>query len=599
MKQSRKAREGGLYPDLFARALREHQRLPLRAGRQERFLDLFADNRQLDLLLNPNWQVIYGRRGTGKTTLLGALQETVLNNFAVERNLCVLINVYDCLLSPVGEEVSAKVRALAYFQAFIENLSAKLMDFYLKKNHKPGLSGWLNGLSSRKSTIEDGLLNVAILAQTGRPVGAYSRYAHTLTGVDRDELEHGLRGGLRAGLAPASIGLSGSLGSHAAHRRARSQAEEHRVESPAVPRFDLVRKELVSLLDLMDVGTLYILIDEWPALDKSCLTEIQPRFAELLKRTFGGSRRFCVKIASSRHNARFSNRGNGHSYIGLEMNADVFEGTNLDHVFMEEIELDRFYQQMLFTRLTYCVDELKVFRAKGSERGAMIPDQQFVLSIFADDDGFRELVKGAGGIPRDFLELFNQLAHRHGYSVERLWRVGTVRGCVREVSVASKEYEIEYKSDADRVRVRIMDVIGRTRSRVILIRRDDLVAHDAIVDELFEKRILHQFPSSRVPGFLRPRFAAFLIDYGQFLDWTKAFGWDDASEERSQLHDIQAEHEAAPLVVDLASLGEMQLNCPHCGSNFPKDVPSYAVKRLCPFCFEPQGNARAKVDRAA
>jgi hypothetical protein len=408
-----------------------------------------------------------------------------------------------------------------------------------------------------------------------------------------------VRGGLRVGVVPASIGFSGSVGAHALSRRASSQADERRVEAPAVPRYDLVRKELVSLLDLMDVGTLYVLIDEWPALDKSCLTEIQPRFAELLKRTFGGSRRFCVKIASSRHNARLSNRGNGHSYMGLEMNADIFEGTNLDHVFMEEVQLDGFYQQMLFARLTFCVDELKVFRAKGGERGAMVPDQQFVLSIFADEDGFRELVKGAGGIPRDFLELFNQLAHRHGYSVERLWRVSAVRGCVREVSVASKEDEIEYKSDADRVRVRIMDVIGRTRSRVILIRRDDLVAHGAIVDELFEKRILHQFPSSQVPGFLRPRFDAFLIDYGQFLDWTKAFGLDDASEERSQLHDIKAEHEAVPLVVDLAGLDEARLECAHCGSNFPKDAPSYVVKGLCPFCFEPLSSAQPNLVRAA
>src|SRR3954470_15103809 len=61
-----------LYADSLERALRTP--LPLRSEQHGNYLDLFVDTGHLQLLRNPDWQVVYGRRGTGKTFLLGVLQ---------------------------------------------------------------------------------------------------------------------------------------------------------------------------------------------------------------------------------------------------------------------------------------------------------------------------------------------------------------------------------------------------------------------------------------------------------------------------------------------------------------------------------------------
>ena len=63
----------GRYTEVIEQALRQHLKLPLRSERHKNYLQLFVDNRQLEILDNLDWQLIYGRRGTGKTLLLGVL----------------------------------------------------------------------------------------------------------------------------------------------------------------------------------------------------------------------------------------------------------------------------------------------------------------------------------------------------------------------------------------------------------------------------------------------------------------------------------------------------------------------------------------------
>ncbi len=65
----------GLHPDLIGEALRQHHNLALRAENHTSYQDLFVDNKQVDLVKNSDWQVIYGRRGIGKTFLLNILKE--------------------------------------------------------------------------------------------------------------------------------------------------------------------------------------------------------------------------------------------------------------------------------------------------------------------------------------------------------------------------------------------------------------------------------------------------------------------------------------------------------------------------------------------
>src|SRR5205823_14961981 len=110
------------------------------------------------------------------------------------------------------------------------------------------------------------------------------------------------------------------------------------------PRFALARSKLIELLQVLRLRHLNILIDEWSTLDPTGSLMMQPLFADYLKRSFAGSSLISVKIATNRHQTRFSNRGPAGCYTGLELGADIFEAVNLDRAVLDWRELLSFFE---------------------------------------------------------------------------------------------------------------------------------------------------------------------------------------------------------------------------------------------------------------
>lgn len=133
-------------------------------------------------------------------------------------------------------------------------------------------------------------------------------------------------------------------------------------EAGAVPRCAVVRRKLVELLQILRVRHLNILIDEWSTLDPTGSLMTQPLFAEYIKRSFAGSPLISVKIATNRYQTRFSNRGSGGNYTGVEVGADVFDAVNLDRVILDSSHLESFFELLLYKRLLHRERALAVSR---------------------------------------------------------------------------------------------------------------------------------------------------------------------------------------------------------------------------------------------
>jgi hypothetical protein len=163
------ARRGGLYASELAHALKRHGTLALRSETHRDYRELFVDLNQIDLLDTPDWQVIYGRRGTGKTFMLSMMDQRVNEQLETTRSLSLLITAQDCLASPVGITVDDRTRALAYFQRFVEILGDKLADHAEELLGKPT---FLDGISgARKRTIDKidtAVVEMLELTQSGR-----------------------------------------------------------------------------------------------------------------------------------------------------------------------------------------------------------------------------------------------------------------------------------------------------------------------------------------------------------------------------------------------------------------------------------------------
>ena len=572
---------GSMFQPNIDNALRLHAKLALRSERHGHYSDLFVDVDQLQALDTPDWQVVYGRRGTGKTLLLGMLDERSAST-PEPRHLSVLITAPDCKVSPVGRTVPDKVRALGYFQTFLELLIDQVteqLDHLLKE---PGFLGRLTGQRRRSSDRAFELMvELLELASRGIPVGAFSDASDVRE--QTVSLETGQSTGLSASAdvsARAKAGISAKV--EASSDRRESETQQARTSSNPVPRFALVRRRLLELLEVLEIERLNILIDEWSMLDPTGATGIQPEFAEYLKRTFHGAAVVSVKIATNRYQTRFSNRGAGGSYRGLEMEADLFTGTNLDRAVLDRERLVTFYESLLFNRLALVDTGLKRFKP----RGAAAPDDTFILSIFHDKRAFDELVKGAEGIPRDFLSLFNSVAKSYGHTVETRWTATQVKDVIRQRSITGQD-AIEYRSVTSQlVDPCIRTVVAHTRSRIFFVGREHHPSVQDPLDELLEKRLIHDHPRDEIPAFARESSHAYLIDYGLWLDWERTRAADGPPGPENPLPDLSEDlpnWQIDPTQIER----EDRVTCPHCGRVFTTDEPSYDRKGLCPECFEP------------
>lgn len=221
------------------------------------------------------------------------------------------------------------------------------------------------------------------------------------------------------------------------------------------------------------------------------------------------------------------------------------------------------------------------------------PDPEFLLSMFRDRSAFDQLVKGAEGNPRDFLLMFKRLARYASYKLDSLWTAGSVMQIVRESSIEGQD-EIEYESVANTLLSgAVKEIATSTRSRFFAIVRDDYARFEDALDELLEKRLIHEFPREELPSEVRDRFRGYLVDYGLWLDWERAVataaGLTEGAEEAPpdlSLKGLDA-HVIDPSGVDTTSL----IVCEQCEALFPEQARSYQMEKLCPECFRPARHA--------
>ena len=572
------------------RAIALHGRMPIRSERHEHFLALFVAVPQIAVLEKSDWQVIYGRRGTGKTFLLGVTEsrsrgaiQTRADYFR-RRDLCIRLSAQDFVASPVGgTEVSDKDRGTAYFQMFLEILCEEISQRVDTVLGSPGFLDVVTGGRKRlKGQLEDATLELLSLAQIGSPVTGFADQKLVKDQKFEKTKSSEMGGKIAVSVDPNKPSASAGATLQGSRSTSTSKQEQMHSESAVVPRYSQVRRKLLEIIELLNVRRINILIDEWSVLDTHATTAIQPQFAELLKRSFAGTDKISVKIATNRYQTKLNNQGSSDSFLGLKLNADIFEGANLDRVLLRDSDLARFFENMLFKRMSFGVPDLRAFL--DSERSLKA---SFITSIFRTRGAFVELVKGAAGVPRDFLNLFNELSKQQNESVEKKWTISDVRDTLR---LRSNEglVSVDGTSIGNDVLISgIYPVVRKTGSRIFLAKKSDISRLSNAFDELFEKRFIHDFDLTAVSPTLRTEFQAFLLDYGLFLDWQRVRSASMGAGSKEDQPELGSREILAAHTIDLSAIGQVEMiTCPSCTARFLPDERSYVVKGLCPVCFE-------------
>ena len=150
--------------ELLNRALRKHFTLPLRSEQLDALPELYVAPNLPPIVDAPDWQVIFGRRGAGKTALLNFVCDCATATIEQSRIVAVYITAQDCLV-PHGHPLSDEAAAKIAFRRFLQHLTNRL------GKHVERLLGeetFMQRLTGERRLIVDRVESLVRVAPTSR-----------------------------------------------------------------------------------------------------------------------------------------------------------------------------------------------------------------------------------------------------------------------------------------------------------------------------------------------------------------------------------------------------------------------------------------------
>ncbi|MEK9501395.1 hypothetical protein [Gaopeijia maritima] len=439
----------------------------------------------MTLLESRDHQIVYGRRGTGKTHALSYLVE--------DRRKKGDVSLYvDLRLIGSSGGIYADPNLLLEERAtrlLIDTLAAlhdSLVDYTLGEDLDLSMIGPV------LDRLADSIAEVSVVGTVEREQEATAQ----------DE-EHSHRSA-EAGLDPvaAAVRVAGGRSSKA------SRGRRERVTEAGVARhrvhFGRVGASLIDLSRALDRHT-WVVLDEW----SSVPLDLQPYLADLLRRTLLPTPGYTVKFGAIEQRSRFRLSTPEGDYVGIEVGADMAADVNLDDFMVFENDPDRakdFFRELLFRHLRAVLEDEHV--------DAPATPSQLTNRAFTQVTAFDEFIRAAEGVPRDAINVAGLAAQR---ALNDAISVEHVRTAARSWYQRDKEAAVGANPTARALLHWAIDrVIGDRRARAFLLRSD--ISHP-LIDTLFDARVLHILKKSIAahdqPGI---RYDVYKLDYGCYVD---------------------------------------------------------------------------------
>jgi hypothetical protein len=289
----------------------------------------YVDSGVLPQLENPNSQILFGRRGTGKSHVL-----RVLGAAADKQDSCSHVYVDLRLLGSAGMLTDGghdpATRCVALFKDLLALISNHLLDLATDPARQaPGSA--LEAADAFGKCITE--LTISIGAR---------RVETETTAASGDDVHLGVN----AGAAGIGAEIGGSSTEHIGSRTA--ETFEEVLRNTVV--FAGVAQSLDDALEALGIDRLYLLIDEWASLPQ----DVQPYMAEMLKRTMLPSTRVTTKIATLEYRSTFSLPLDHNNQLGFELGGDVAADLDLDDYYVHArtpIQVEQSFSELLFKHL--------------------------------------------------------------------------------------------------------------------------------------------------------------------------------------------------------------------------------------------------------
>jgi hypothetical protein len=440
----------------------------------------------LDVLESTNNQIIYGRRGTGKTHALRYFvgRRATVGDVAVYidcQNIGSNQSIYDDKSLPIGE------RSTRLLIDVCAALHAGLLDAFTAPQSKWDISAAAPLLDLFVQAISE--VRVVGVVETENSVQA----AKSTKNATSAEAQFDARPSLKFGASNESNNSES----------VNSKIAEKGVESVWID-FNYLNQRVRAISDFVKPKRIWILIDEWSTIPP----DLQPFLADLLRRTLFTSHNISVKIAAIEHRSVFKIDRTDSSYIGFELGADIHPAINLDDYLVFDNDEGRATE---FFRTLISNHSANISKALEIDLG---PANAVIGAAFTQSNVFTEFVRASEGVPRDamhILALAAQKANEVAISMPILRSAALV-------FFQQDKYSAIQSNPANRDLLDwIRDqVIGTRRTRAFML---PVNVKDETIDRLFDRRALHiksrSMSSAHRAG---ERFVVYKLDYGCYAD---------------------------------------------------------------------------------
>jgi hypothetical protein len=433
------------------------------------------------LISGRDHQVIFGRRGTGKTHALKYLRD--------DRHKKKDVPIYIDLRT-VGSSAGIYTdpnrtlpeRSTVLLRDVLAAMHVGLLDHVLGSDEFD---------LSKCGPILDDLVDTI---SATRVVGAITvKDASEEKSKDETTAKIGL--GFRTG-----INLDAGFGGTDTRERVEGRKVEYQIEPQSSVIFGAVDSALRRFSDLVAPKRIWLLLDEWSTIP----IDLQPYLADLIRRAVLPAANVTVKIAAIEHRTKFRLGAGSGTYVGIEVGADAAADINLDDFMVFENNPNR--ATAFFADLVY-----RHFLALSSKDFASA--DALISAAFTQRNAFDELVKAAEGVPRDAINILGLAAQK---ALDDRITMNHVRSAARDWYQRDKSRALTEHAELEELLNWIIDnVIGSRRARAFLL---STTASDRRIEELFDARLLHilkkNVSSNEQPGV---RYLVYKVDYGCYV----------------------------------------------------------------------------------
>jgi hypothetical protein len=453
-------------------------------------VDTFVDTGMLQAMLGSrDHQVIYGRRGTGKTHALLYLFETKrkaneLPIFVDMRTIGSSIGLFADESIPLAERATRLLR---------DTLTAIHSSLY-ELATAPGETLNLGVVGPQLDAFIEASTETQVLGTT--VVESQENYSGKSTSGFSTS----------ASLSPKSASASASISDERELSRFCDNKWQESGQSVHRVRFGAIGQTLGAIVASAAPRRIWLLLDEWSAVP----TDLQPYLADMIRRCLLPTAGVTVKIAAIEQRTNFKLPGYQGEYTGFELGADLAADLNLDDFMVFDNNASRateFFRSLIFKHYNSVQPEAEGAPAYGNER-------DFAAAVFTQRTAVEELVRAAEGVPRDAIYVLSLSAQK---AVSSPIAVAHVRSAAKTWYQRDKESAVSANTQAATLLRWIVDeVIAHRRARAFLVESG---ARDSLVDSLFDSRVLHllkrNISAQDEPGV---RYDAYKIDYGCYVD---------------------------------------------------------------------------------